>query len=116
MSRIRRLAEADEEDPLAGVANFFDLGIVFALGFMVALISYMGLPELLAKEEVTLVKNPGTERMEVIRKKGKTIERYRVTESTLSGDGVRLGTAYRLPSGEVVYVPEGEEDEGEGLR
>ena len=35
LKEVRSKAEgSDEEDPLAGVANFFDLGIVFALGFM----------------------------------------------------------------------------------
>jgi hypothetical protein len=35
MRALRRLAEDSGDDPLQGVANFFDLGIVFALGFMV---------------------------------------------------------------------------------
>jgi len=104
--RIRRLAEHDSEDPLQGVANFFDLGVVFALGFMLALIAYMGLPELLQHQDVTIVKNPGTPQMEVIRREGEKLEHYRVSKATLTGDGVRLGTAYRLASGEVVYVPE----------
>ncbi|MDA3872393.1 MAG: DUF2149 domain-containing protein [Kiritimatiellae bacterium] len=108
MRALRRLAEDSGDDPLQGVANFFDLGIVFALGFMVALISYMGLPELFERADMTLVKNPGRENMEVIRRDGKKLERYRVSPSTLSGEGIRLGTAYQLPSGEVVYIPEAE--------
>lgn len=105
MRRIRRLGE-EESDPLQGVANLFDLGVVFALGFMVALIAYLGLPELLERKDVTLVKNPGTPRMEIIRKKGKRLDRYRVGTKQLGGEGEKLGTAYRLASGEVVYVPE----------
>jgi hypothetical protein len=31
-----------------------------------------------------------------------------VTDRSLSGAGTRLGTAYRLANGQVVYVPEGD--------
>ena len=95
-----------DEDPLSGVANFFDLGIVFALGFMVAVLNYLGLPEVLEQRDMTLVKDAGTPQMEIIRKKGNSIQRLRVSQSTLGGEGTRLGTAYRLKSGEVIYVPE----------
>jgi hypothetical protein len=104
---IRRLGR-NEGDPLEGVANLFDLGIVFALGFMVAVIASMGLPELFVQQDVTLVKNPGTSEMQVIQKKGQKIEHYKVSQDELGGEGERLGVAYRLKSGEVIYVPEPE--------
>ncbi|HBA84686.1 MAG TPA: hypothetical protein DCZ95_11380 [Verrucomicrobia bacterium] len=103
--KLRRLG-LDDDDPLSGVANLFDLGVVFALGFMLALISYIGLPELVARQDMTLVKNPGTPQMEIIRKKGTKIERFRLSKDRLGGEGEKLGVAYRLKSGEVVYVPE----------
>ena len=106
MRNIRRIGLLEDGDPLHGVANFFDLGIVFALGFLLALMAYIGLPELIQQSDMTLVKNPGTEQMEIINKKGITLEHYRVTTQNLQGEGVRLGTAYRLKNGEVVYVPE----------
>ncbi len=105
MRRLRRLGD-ETADPLEGVANFFDLGVVFALAFMVSLISYLGLPEVLQNRDVTLVKNPGTEQMEIIRKRGRRLERYRISRKRLSGEGEKLGTAYRLKTGEVIYVPE----------
>lgn len=106
MKNIRRLGELEDGDPLHGVANFFDLGIVFALGFLLALMAFFGLPELLEKSDVTLVKNPGTPQMEIIHKKGIKLERYRITSQELGGEGQWLGICYRLKSGEVVYVPE----------
>ncbi len=101
------MLEAAEEDPLTGLANLFDAGIVFAVALLLAVVSYYSLPELLKEDsEVTLVKNPGTPNMEIIRKKGVRLERYRVTEEKIGGEGRRLGVCYRLKSGEVVYVPE----------
>jgi len=105
--RSKRELITQEEDPLTGFANLFDIGIVFSLGFMVSLITYLGLPELLGNQDMVLVKNPGTDSMEMIIKKGEHLEKLQPTGSSLAGDGgQKLGTAYRLPSGEVVYVPE----------
>ena len=46
--------------------------------------------------------------MEIVRKDGRQIKVEQVSDRTLSGNGDRLGVAYRLPDGRVVYVPEGE--------
>ncbi len=106
-SAYRRLLETSDDDPLSGVANLFDVAIVFAVALLLALVTYYSLPELLSEQnEVTLVKNPGQPDMEIIKKKGTKLEKYRITRKTLGGDGVKLGTAYRLKTGEVVYVPE----------
>ena len=99
----RLLGTSDAEDPLSGVANLFDTAMAFALGF-------------LSEQEVSPVKNPGQPNMEIIRKKGVKLEKYRMTLKTLGGEGVKLGTAYRLKSGEVVYVPESMKDESEGSK
>lgn len=40
-------------------------------------------------------------------KKGTTITAYKVTGKTMAGEGERLGTAYRLANGQVIYVPDG---------
>ena len=100
------------EDPTSGVINLFDVAMVFSVSLMIAIVTYIGVSEFLSLENVTLVKNPGTPQMEIIVKKGKQIERYKATDQKGVGRGVKLGTAYRLESGEVVYVPE-EPAEGE---
>ena len=41
-------------------------------------------------------------------KKGTKITAYKVTGKTAAGDGERLGTAYKLANGQIIYVPEGE--------
>ena len=59
-SAYRRLLETSDDDPLSGVANLFDVAIVFAVALLLALVTYYSLPELLSEQnEVTLVKNPG---------------------------------------------------------
>ncbi len=113
----RRLLSPSDDDPLSGVANLFDVAMVFAVALLLAIVTYYSLPELLsAQDEVTLVKNPGQPNMEIIKKKGLKLEKYRMTLKTLGGEGTRLGTAYRLKSGEVVYVPEAGPEAPEEMR
>lgn len=102
----RRLWEEMDEDPGAGLLNLFDVWIAFAVALLLAMVSYMRMPELLGRGDITVIKNPGTPEMEIIQKQGQKIEHYRATSQQLTGQGERLGTAYRLASGEVVYVPE----------
>lgn len=105
--RRRKWEELSEEDPAAGLLNLFDVWIAFAVALLLSMLSYTSVPELMnAKSDITVVKNPGRANMEIIQKKGVRIERYRATNEQMTGAGERLGTAYRLQSGEVVYVPE----------
>lgn len=107
MARRRKWDDLIEDDPATGLLNLFDVWIAFAVALLLAMVGFMGAPELLnPRSNVTLIKNPGRPDMEIIQKKGVTIDRYRATSEQLTGQGRRLGTAYQLPSGEVVYVPE----------
>ena len=101
-SRIRRLDGGPDADPLHGVANFFDVGIVFALGFLLALMSSLGLQRLPTTSEAAGAGSP----LEELRREATRLERLRMTPDEIGGEGVRLGTAYRLRSGEIVYVPD----------
>jgi hypothetical protein len=104
--RRKRLILDDEEDPLGGVANLFDAAMVFAVALLVALAISASVPELLTEDaDVTVVKNPGRENMQVIIKKGQEIKVMNMTEQVAGGQGHKLGTAYRLETGEVIYVP-----------
>ncbi len=105
--RKRKWEEIAEDDPAAGLLNLFDLWMVFAISLLLTMVTYYNLPELVTqRSKVTIIKNPGEKNMEIIRKDGVRIDRYRVTTQKLGGEGEKLGTAYRLKTGEVVYVPE----------
>lgn len=101
--------DSEDHDPLAVLTNLFDVAMVFAVALMVALVTRFNMSEMLSGEDFTIVKNPGTEQMEIITKKGETLERYTPSENsqTQSGSrGKRVGTAYQLENGEIIYVPE----------
>ena len=111
MSRYLHLPSPDEiaeEDPLAGVANLFDVSIVFIVGLMLTLFSVYRMGDLMDQNsEVTMVKTNAQGEREIIVKKGTQISAYKVTGKTAAGEGERLGTAYRLANGQIIYVPEG---------
>jgi hypothetical protein len=101
----------DEQNPLTGVANLFDIAMVFSVALLVALVMSYQMPELLnPTEDITLVKNPGQKDMQIIiKEEGKPLEVLNMTEQIGGGQGEALGTAYKLADGRVVYVPEEEE-------
>lgn len=99
------LVDDESDDPLAGLANLFDVAMVFAVALMVALVSYLQVPSLLKESDYTIITNPGTPDMEIVVKEGEEIKRYEASESTGAGQGQLLGQAYRLPDGRVIYVP-----------
>lgn len=110
MKHKRRLFQSGEDhDPLAVLTNLFDVAMVFAVALMVALVTRFNMTEIFSKEDFTMVKNPGTEQMEIITKKGKKIEKYTPSKNEQQDNnshGKRVGTAYQLENGEIIYVPE----------
>ncbi len=87
-----------DENPLDGVANLFDATIVLSVALMIALLA-RPLPRetLPARLEVAAQQEPVAAQRE-------KLERFRLSDQTVGGDGERLGIAYRLSSGEVVCV------------
>lgn len=109
--RPRALASKAMPDPMSMLANLFDVAFVFALAFLVAMVTQFRMPELLSKDDtLTIIKNAGQPDMEIVVKKGKKLEHYKATDQSSGGSGKKLGTAYKLDSGEVVYVPEEKEE------
>ncbi|MDA0524165.1 DUF2149 domain-containing protein [Methanococcoides alaskense] len=107
------LYEEDDQNPLTGVANLFDIAMVFSVALMIALVMSFQLPELLSPTaDITIVKNPGQPDMKIIVKEGQNIEVLNMTDQIGGGTGEALGTAYQLGDGRVVYVPDSGNETG----
>ena len=103
------LRSSEEDDPMSVVGNLFDVAMVFAVALMVALVTRYNMTEMFSKEDFTIVKNPGKEDMEIITKEGEQINRYTPSENNEENSGTlgrRVGVAYELENGEIIYVPE----------
>jgi hypothetical protein len=114
-ARAARFAkpESDDGDPLVSMVNLFDVSMALVVALILAAAGGGSLAEIAAhmsQNDVTIVTNPGRPDMEMIVKRGNKIERLRASDEQGWGRGLRLGTAYRLESGEVVYVPDGAAD------
>lgn len=96
----------EEADPMGALANLFDVAMVFAVALMVAFVIHSRMTEFLSAEDATFVKNAGRPDMEIIVKKENKITRYKAESSSGTGRGQRIGIAYRLENGEIIYVPE----------
>ncbi len=99
-------SDDDAGDPMSGLVNLFDAAMVFAVALMVAFVIQSRMTEFLTAEDVTYVKNAGKPDMEIIVKKDNKVSRFKSENSSGSGKGERVGIAYRLESGEIIYVPE----------
>lgn len=106
--RTQNAFRADDSDPLSVVVNLFDVAMVFAVALMVAMVIHLNMTEVFTKEDFTIVKNPGKDNMEIITKEGNKINKYTPSEESSSDQkkGKRVGIAYELENGEIIYVPE----------
>lgn len=105
----RNFIKGEEDlDPVAMLSNLFDVAMVFAVALMVALVFRFNMTEIFSQEDFTMVKNPGKENMEIITKEGQEITRYKPSadQEGSSRKGRRVGTAYQLENGEIIYIPE----------
>ncbi len=107
--RISKLSKEEESDPLSVIVNLFDVAMVFAVALMVAMVMHMNMTEVFTQEDYTIVKNPGKDNMEIITKEGNKINKYTPAqdqESSSQKKGRKVGIAYELENGEIIYVPE----------
>lgn len=96
-----------DEDPLSGAANLLDVGLVFIVSLILSLFHASHLSDLFSENSnYTIMKQNSEGSVELIRKEGKKIEAVKITKSEAEGRGVRLGTAYQLEDGSMVYLPD----------
>ena len=106
MIEVRRRARTHADrggDPLDGLVNLFDLGIVLAVAFLLAALSSLRLSDLLTEDNVTVVRSSkGSET--VIVKKGDQVRSVELNGRRVVGEGRRIGSVYRLEDGRRVFV------------
>ena len=89
------------------MANLFDVSMVFIVALFFALfMAYSTLDLFNQDSELIITKTMPNGELQIITKKGKEIKIEKVTETTESGKGVKLGTAYELEDGRIIYIPE----------
>lgn len=86
-------------DPLDGLVHMFDIGIVLAVGFLLAALSSLGLSDAVNENGLT---KPTLG--EVTLKPGETVEDVPGQGVKTLGRGTPVGTVYRLADGRLVYV------------
>jgi hypothetical protein len=93
----RHIASSDASgDPLDGLVNLFDIGIVLAVAFLIA-----GLGLTLNAKQHRLQKRPSAQR-------GRQQALPAPTGApSKSGNGQAVGTVYRLANGQLVFVKKG---------
>ncbi|AGA27357.1 DUF2149 domain-containing protein [Singulisphaera acidiphila] len=99
--RPRRWEAREENDPLAGLVNLFDLWMVFSIAILIV---FAGSSRRNASphSDPSLAGDPQAVNLP----QAQSIKQYRVSQEKLEGAGEKLGTAYRLASGEIVCVPD----------
>ncbi len=102
------LSQVEEGDPLSVVVNLFDVAMVFAVSLMFAMVMNMHMTEIFGKEDFSIVKNPGKDNMMIITKEGNKINKYTPSkeQNQKKTKGRKVGIAYELENGEIIYVPE----------
>ncbi len=83
-------------DPLDGLVNLFDLGIVLAVGFLLAALASLNLSE--------AITDRGIDPDAVTVKPGDSTGTVPSDGQTVIGTGEQVGTVYRLDDGTLVYV------------
>ncbi len=106
--RNRILNDDEDDNPLSMLTNLFDVAMVFAVALMVAIVVHFNVSEIFSKEYYTMIKNPGTDDMEIVTKEGTEVKRYKPTDDTkgTGTKGKKVGTAYQLEDGNIIYIPE----------
>lgn len=107
MSRVTPRARSHQDragDPLDGLVNLFDLGIVLAVAFLLSALSFLHLTGLFQRTSTTIIQST-TSGQTVIVKDGASVKVLHLSGKKVIGRGVPAGTVYRLSDGQLVYVP-----------
>ena len=101
---MRLLSEDEELNPANSMVNLVDVFLVLIAALLISIAQNPLNP--FTAEDVTVIKNAGKDNMEMIVKKGETIEKFESTGEIGGGKGSKAGVAYNMADGSMVYVPE----------
>jgi hypothetical protein len=92
-------------DPLDGLVNLFDLGIVLSVAFLLAALSSLDLTSALTGEEAESQRTRPADA--VVTKRDEKVKQVRIKPGEkVVGRGEQIGTVYRLRDGRTVIVRE----------
>lgn len=108
-ARVSSRARTREDrggDPLDGLVNLFDLGIVLAVAFLLAALSSVKLsPSVLRENRAKAQENQARSQDSVVQRRNERSGPVRLREGDrVVGKGKRLGTVYRLEDGRTIIV------------
>ncbi len=102
---MKFLHEPESDDPILSVVNLIDIFLVIIAALLIT-IAQNPLLDPFSKKDVTVIIDPGQPSMEVIVKKGERIDKYKASGQIGQGEGEKVGVAYRMRDGSMIYVPE----------
>ena len=106
-SRRRFMDSTADDDPLSLMPNLFDLSIVLAIAFLLTALGALSLGDMMrSSNDWVLLRRTESGQTEVLTRKGKSIRIHQLSAREAGGQGMRLGVAYELEDGEVIYVPD----------
>lgn len=97
--RARRRAQ-EQGEPLDGLVNLFDLGIVLSVGFLLAALTSLDLTDVLTDPDTAQRAPAG----QIGAPSGSETGPVAPTGEEVVGTGTEVGTVYRLADGRLVYV------------
>lgn len=86
-------------DPLDGLVNLFDLGIVLSVAFLLAALSSLHLSGTVTKHGLRAIAAK-----QILIQKGQTVAPLPTPGARTIGRGTQAGVVYRLANGQLVYV------------
>lgn len=99
-----KLLEEDESlNPVLSAINLIDIFLVIIAALMISIAQNPLNP--FSKDDVVVIKNQGKKDMEIIIKKGKKITKYKSIGKIGEGEGEKIGVAYKMKDGSIIYVP-----------
>lgn len=109
-ARVSSRARSHEDrggDPLDGLVNLFDLGIVLAVAFLLAALSSVNLTPDVLKQQAA-AKQQAVPKDSVVTKQDEKVEQIQLEPGeTVVGRGKKLGEVYKLSDGRTVIVKPG---------